>query len=1209
MPTSQVLDIYRCPLEGTTLIEASAGTGKTWAICGLVLRLLVEKELTIDQVLVVTFTNAATAELRSRVRLRLLEVLTWLENEDQDQAETGDPFVPQYIRFLEQEQNIPRANVRTRIRAALASFDEASIFTIHSFCQRALGENPFASGQAFNLELGDSRDLIQEVVADFWRIHIAHGTLSPTFINWLIHQGLTPEQLLKLLEQALKTPLAITLWPEHLDQLAEPDDSTLEKTYQEATRCWKSSREKIATCLHHKLADLKYLKAEDIDTGSREWDTYFSANAPLQSIGEKALNFRQSVLTDKKTKAGKTPPTHAFFNYAEALCSTRNQLENQLQDHRLLLFKNFLDWAPHAVTKLKQTRHRVDFNDLLANLHRVLTGPKGPDLAANLRQRYPAALIDEFQDTDPLQFAIFDNLYGEGNSPVFLVGDPKQAIYSFRQADLHTYLAARKKAHTHYHLDANQRSSEGVIAGINTLFSTNPRAFMLEGLDFLPTHRGAKPLEDFQDTSAINSAPFHLWQLSSHEEEMLSRAEAFERSALACAEEIARLLYASAQGEIRLGNASLHPGRIAILVRTHKQGRLMKIALAQVGLKAAELAQANVFHTPEAEDLERLLLALQEPGHGGLLRGALATPMLGLNASEILKLQQNDKDLEHWISLFSLTQRNWQNQGIAPCLGMLGETQGIPARLLALQDGERRLTNHLHLIELLHQAERNFPQPARLLQWFCQQRQKPDADETAQLRLESDQDLINIVTIHKAKGLEYDIVFCPFLWEGGIYPNNRGLPGNVYHDANGQLVLDYRGSDEGKSTARLEHAAELLRLYYVALTRPVHRCYLICGPYGKNTASGKFSVTESSKSMLNWLMAGSGMAPEQWLSAEGKTLPSLEDITNLWQQLAHKLCTTLQPLPEPGHFKLPPSTEEPHYQAQKTRRTLYSQWRIDSFTGLIRGIDSHDGSDRDLLTSNKAVTTPPASVAEQDFLLFPRGTEAGNCIHHLFENIDFTQSQTWPQTITSTLNIHFPDTPEQTRPYQAMLTNMLQNVLSTPLPSASETPIYLNQLTNKQKLVEMEFHLPAGQLQSEALTTLLQQHGEDIPPLGFQTLRGYLKGFIDLIFIHEDRYYVLDWKSNHLGWEAQHYKQSALEDTMFEHAYRLQAQLYLLALHRFLAYRLPDYRPEQHLGGAHYLFIRGVRPDWQTEGQQTGICYLPPKPELIQALDHLLTPS
>lgn len=1209
MTASQALDIYRCPLEGITLIEASAGTGKTWAICGLVLRLLVEKEFSIDQILVVTFTNAATAELRSRVRARLLEVLTWLENEDQHQPETGDPFVPQYIRFLEQEHNIPPSSVRTRIRAALASFDEASIFTIHSFCQRALGENPFASGQAFNLELGDSRNLIQEVVADFWRIHIAHGKLSPTFINWLIHQGLTPEQLLKLLEQALKTPLATTLWPEHLDQLTEPDGSTLEKAYQEAARHWKKSREEISTCLHHKLADLKYLKAEDIEAGCREWDTYFSANSPLHPIGEKALNFCQSTLTDKKTRAGKTPPTHSFFEYAEALCSTRSGLENQLHAHRLLLFKNFLAWAPPAVTQLKQARHRVDFNDLLANLHRVLSGPRGPDLAANLRQRFPAALIDEFQDTDPLQFAIFDTLYGEGNAPVFLVGDPKQAIYSFRQADLHTYLAARKKAHTHYHLDANQRSSEGVIVGINSLFSTNPHAFMLEGLDFLPTHRGAKPLEDFQDTSALNSAPFHLWQLPCHEEEMLTRAEAFQRSAQACAEEIARLLHASSQGEIRLGGMPLHPGRIAILVRTHKQGHLMKTALTQAGLKAAELAQANVFHTQEAEDLERLLLALQEPGHGGLLRGALATPMLGLDASAILKLQHSDQDLDPWIRHFSLAQRNWQNQGIAPCLGMLGETLGIPARLLALPDGERRLTNHLHLVELLHQAERNFPQPARLLHWFSQQRQEPDADEAAQLRLESDQDLINIVTIHKAKGLEYDIVFCPFLWEGGIYPNNRGLPGNVYHDATGQLVLDYRGSDEGKAAARLEHAAELLRLYYVALTRPVHRCYLICGPYGKAISGGKLSVTESSKSMLNWLMAGSGMTPEQWLSAEGKTLPGQEEITQHWQQLAHKLETSLYPLPEPGHFKLPPPADNPHYHAKKIHRTLHPQWRIDSFTSLVRGMDSHDGSDRDMLTGNQTPPPPPAPLAKQDFLFFPRGTEAGNCIHHLFEDIDFTQSQNWPQAIASTLSIHFPGPQEQTGPYQAMLSGMLQNVLNTPLPSASETPIYLNTLTQKHKWVEMEFHLPAKQLSPETLTTLLLQHGEDIPPLGFQTLRGYLKGFIDLIFAHEDRYYVLDWKSNHLGWEAQHYQQDALADAMFEHAYRLQAQLYQLALHRFLTWRLPGYQPERHLGGAHYLFIRGMRPDWQTENQQTGICYLPPKLELIRALDQLLSPS
>lgn len=1219
MPTSQPLDVYRCPLEGVALIEASAGTGKTWAICGLVLRLLVEQERSIDQVLVVTFTNAATAELRERVRERLVEVLAWLEGE----SEARDPFIPNFVASLEQGKGIERPAIRARLKAALTAFDEASIFTIHGFCQRALGDSPFAAGQPFALELGDGSDLIREVVADFWRLHIAHGDLSPAFIAWLTGRGFNPGQLESLLSRALKKPLATPLWPDGLESLAPPATAKLEQAYQEAARCWQAYHAEVIAHLQGRLADLKYFSAADLDSGAREWEACFAAAQPLAPLGEKAVNFRQSVLTGKKTRAGKAPPSHLFFELADLYCSARDDLDALLENHRLALYQRFLAWAPAAVAERKRARHRVDFDDLLLNLHRGLSGPRGEALAASLRQRYPVALIDEFQDTDPLQFAIFQAIYGSGEQPVFMVGDPKQAIYSFRQADLHTYLAAREKASAHYHLDANQRSTEGVIAGINGLFEANPRAFMLGKLDFLPTRRGEKPLKPFTDTSGLERSPFHFWQLPGDDESLLSKAEALQQAAAASAEEIARLLGAARQGQVSLGDQPLSPGRVAVLVRTHKQGRLMKGALARVGLRAAEMAQDNVFASSEAEDLERLLLALLEPARTGLLKAALATPLVGLDAAAIAVLGDDDAALGEWIARFSRWHQRWQARGIAVALGELGEGLNVSARLLGMADGERRLTNHLHLTELLHQAEAELAQPGRLLHWFAAQRRDPGADEAAQLRLESDQDLVSIVTIHKAKGLEYDLVFCPFLWEGGVNPKGDGLPGQAYHDQDDRLVLDYRpeGAELGKAAAKLEQAAELLRLYYVALTRPVQRCYLVWGPYGKATRSG-MSRTESSRSLLNWLVAGQDMSPEAWLTVEGKKLPDAAALNEAWQRLILSLEACSEPLPESGLHALAPLAASDSYRAREARRYLRPNWRIDSFSGLLRGasLPGHDGSDHDGLVPLVAGGEQPASAASvdaTDFLHFPRGARAGDCVHHLFEHADFSLPDTWEPAIAAALGHHPPGDPALRPEQGAMLGQLLQDVLHTPLAlPGSSTPLQLASLGWARRKVEMEFHLPMGRLDPQVLQPLLEAHGEAVPRLGFPTLQGFLKGYIDLVFAHEGRYYVLDWKSNHLGWSPEDYGPAAMDKAMLEHGYRLQASLYLLALHRFLAFRLPDYDPARHLGGACYLFVRGVRPGWQLgeqqeelqSRQQAGVCLLPPKPELILALEGLLGP-
>jgi exodeoxyribonuclease V beta subunit len=434
------LDVIACPLAGVNLIEASAGTGKTWTICGLYLRLLLERQFTVQQILVVTFTNAATAELRERIRTRLLELLGFLHDSPLANA---DPFIRTLSDDLLQRLGMSKRDVTARLELALSSFDEAAIFTIHGFCQRALADNPFAAGLPMRTELVESdRDLLMEVVHDFWRRHVAHESVTPEFARYIQAMGDSPEKYAELLKRHLAKPLARHLWPAALHD-PPMSASMLHQPYQAARTLWLTHKAHITTlltaALNSRSLHAATYKPASLLAAAAHWDDLCRDDDPLANIGEKARLFRDSVLADK-TNNNRPTPSHAFFAHAEAYLSLREQLEQSLFLSRCRLLERLFAEGSVQLQTLKRSRQVVAFNDMLANVHERLQHPDYPWLATSIRTRFPAALIDEFQDTDPLQLAIFRKIYDTDDSLVFLVGDPKQAIYSFRHADLHSYL-------------------------------------------------------------------------------------------------------------------------------------------------------------------------------------------------------------------------------------------------------------------------------------------------------------------------------------------------------------------------------------------------------------------------------------------------------------------------------------------------------------------------------------------------------------------------------------------------------------------------------------------------------------------------------------------------------------------------------------------------------------------------------------------------
>ncbi|CAN7263952.1 exodeoxyribonuclease V subunit beta [Caballeronia sp. LjRoot34] len=1214
------LDVFECSLDGVSQIEASAGTGKTWNICALYVRLLLEKKLAADAILVVTFTKAATAELHERIRSRLVQIAHAME--------TGDTADDAFLERLFETtlERVDPDEALKRIRIALHTFDQAAIHTIHAFCQRALQEAPFAATMPFAFELeADDSALRFEMAADFWRERVEPAAArDSSFAAWLVSKRAGPASLDAQLSRRLKKPLATLRWGE--SELAHREDA--QALFDTACAVWHAERDTIVQLLIDAEAKLSKTthKRTLIDAAIAAWSDYFADNDCHAAPPKEALKLTASALK-KGTKVKNEPPSHVFFDHAETLAAAAAAAEAAQRAAWLGIVREWLDYAPLELAVRKRTRRVVSFDDLLSNLYQALDA--NPWLADALRARYPAALIDEFQDTDPLQFAIFNSIFAP-QGPLFLVGDPKQAIYSFRAADLHTYLTARKRASARYTLAVNQRSTAPIIDACNRIFSANPAAFILDGLTYQPVRAGTRERKPFNDNTASaaysDTADFCVWMLPQGDS-ALSKTNANRQAAEACAAEIVRLLRGAQNGEVTIGDKPLSPGQIAVLVQTHRQGSLVKRVLASWGVGSVELAQASVFGTFDAEQIERLLAAIDTPGDLRRLRAALATDWLGLDAAALWSMEHSEAveesaatDAMSWVERFSRYRMLWHERGFAVMWRTLARELLIAQRLVVGPDGERRLTNVNHLAELIQARGAVQPGIAPTLRWLAAQRAEQGGGEDAQLRLESDRNLVQIVTVHKSKGLEYAVVFCPFLNDGALRdPPSTGLPdAREYHD-DGAAILHYGYTDEegerASGLATREQAAERARLVYVALTRAVYRCYLVGGVY----LIGK-SAKESRRSVLNWLVAGAGREFSDWLAEP----PEEDDVIGSWQALATG-SISVEPLPvidvrEPLVVKRDAGFTP---QPRTSRRVLRDSWRTASFSSMIAAgareesnqaqptdeRPDHDGRIDAIaaLTLATPIETPlpPIQLDTDDILLFPRGPSAGECLHRMYELADFTDLATWPEAIERALHEH-PIPVSASDSLASNLPEMMARLLADTVATELVPGMRLDTIATKRRMNELEFLFPAESLDFTALRRVLVAHGFPDVALEAGTLRGFVKGFIDLIVEHEGRFWIVDWKSNHLGLTPADYDEQSLDAAMASHAYHLQALFYTVALHRYLHLRLRDYAFERHIGGYLYLFVRGVRPDWRDGDKPAGVHVGKPSLELIEAIDRLM---
>ena len=924
------------PLDGahTTFIEASAGTGKTHALTTIAARLVVEEGWPIDRILVVTFTRAAAAELRERIRRIIAASLAAVKariaeagsgdpgagkrgaaglrpargSEGSGTGEPepavlpaapgtpadpvrgtlpgegrGDPQARELLRRWEHGAGDGLARAARRLEAAVRDIDRVNVYTIHGFCQRVLSDLAFESGFPFGFEVsGGDGERVDRAVRDAWRRRLY--PVSLLLMRHAVGKGFLPRELGGWVSAGrAKTGLRV-LGGEPLAEPIEVREAAWRDVFETVRTEWERHGDTFrAEVLGGGWLKRQSYRRDRICGELAGIEALFAASEPRLPGEGMAGRYGREQLS-RACKKDSALPENPLFDGFDRLEQASRELRSAYDQWLRWTRREILAEVRESLRRRIRDDRVLGYDDLLIALEDALESADGARLAQRIRREFSCALIDEYQDSDPVQSGIFDRIYGEARAepaglpaqdpadggdsgtghgipssdpaqvrsgPLVVVGDPKQSIYRFRGADVFAYFATRRAAHERLSLERNWRSVPGLVEAVNAVFSASA-PFVVPEIEYRPAasaRPGGNPLRIAPDA---RGEPLQLWLLPRLQEGCPhTKTSVNPIVSDAVAREIGRLLALAAHGEATVGDRPLTGADVAVLVRTREQGRRVADALRARGVRCVEIDDGSVFDTREAEQIERFLWALAEPGREARVRGALAGDLFGLDTRALFALQEHQEVRNGWAERLAEWRADWEARGIGPLLHRMLEGEGGAERLLARRGGARRLTNFRHLADLLQEAQtRRQLAPPELTAWLNRRRNdSARPDDSVQLRLESDEQLVKVLTVHGAKGLEFPVVFCPFAWDARRGPRGRPGAGDeeaAYHLGERQgyrEVLDLRPDGQARDLARREEFSESVRLLYVALTRAKYRCVVAWG-----------QVRDAGYSPLAWLL-------------------------------------------------------------------------------------------------------------------------------------------------------------------------------------------------------------------------------------------------------------------------------------------------------------------------------------------------------------------
>lgn len=1135
------------PLSGTNLIEASAGTGKTYAISLIFLRLIVENNFRIEDILVVTFTIPATMELRLRIRDRLRDAISAV-----DGREISDGTVMDLMSGYKNN-----SVMKQRISAALKSFDQASVYTIHSFCQQMLVDNAFESGSLFSSEIVNDDTLIDRGVKDLCRLILYKS--GPALVSYFMDNCSTGELLALYKKRPLSPDLRI-----------EPEDSgadieTLDicynavcELYYELSDIWRAESDNVSRIFRESEALKRNIYKEDsMDSLIEQMDQYISGENPF-AFFDKFMNYTADKIANS-LKKGCEPPESEVFNICQKLNTAYEKYNAAGESLLISIKKRLFDVIDELVLNSKNRNSRRTFDDLIRDAYRGLGGKAGKFLEDKVRARYRAALIDEFQDTDSLQFEIFNRLFNNDRTILFLIGDPKQAIYRFRGADIFSYMKASELVQNRYTLARNWRSRAELIESVNEVFGRSSNPFIFERIRFYPVSPGEVSQGDILTVNGKPLPAFDIW-LADDEDES-PEVMLLEK----LASEISLLINRDEDNPYRLGDRGITPGDIAVLVRTRKQGISVRDSLARYSIPSVSRGMDNVFNTDEARSLYYIVSAISDPSNYRLVKSAVSTPVMGGTAGMLFSINSSADDgkekLDGITSRFYVYRDTWATGGFLKMITGFLEKESVPARLFALKGGDRMVTNVNHIAEILHSAEhQNGFTPMELVAWFGNTlASPPDIDEYS-MRLERDDNAVNIITMHACKGLEFPVVYSPFLSHSGDNRDNY----LIFHDPSDNnrtvMYLDKNIPDDIKKIRDDEDLAENVRLLYVALTRAKSSCRVMLAPNRNFSRSAAFYI----------LVKSSGY--ESLKYTRGVLVSS---INALVENSGGRISFSQGGVPA-GKMYIAEKHSADEMGSRKFTGTVKEGWKTHSYSAIALHSSAPVKPEEKDFQSEYHVK----AVYGDGISAFPSGAKAGLCIHEIFEKTDFTlKDRDRVRGICREIleKYRFDVSSDE------ILTDMFFDVVSSVIDGSSG--LRLSGIDESSRLSELEFNFPVKYFDSGVFREIFSGPSPYCDRI-YQRLAGnhsepggMMKGFIDLVFVHNGKYYIADWKSNHLGVTHADYSGERILEEMEKHNYFLQYYLYTVALDRYLEQRLGgSYSYEEHFGGVYYFFIRGMNP-------------------------------
>ncbi|MDY7025955.1 MAG: exodeoxyribonuclease V subunit beta [Pseudomonadota bacterium] len=1266
--SSRTLNPLTLPLTGKLLIEASAGTGKTYSITSIILRVLVDHLLPdtltesapassayqLKDILVVTFTKDATAELKERIQLRINQAV-----DDFESGRSEDAYIASLLEHLAAK----RKEATKAFKLAQQSIHEASIFTIHAFCLQLIKEFSLETGEWFKTQLNkDEVQLNQRFAQDFWRQHVyeADAWQASLYQDSSLF-GQSPNNVEKQLKN-WKSRAEFQL----ADQTDQPFEAWLDQlraTEQAFTELWHKQQDELA----------EYL-ASSTEIGH---STYKKGNNArfIQSVNDaitsgQSLTNVESLKYFTKTKlmdSSKTPhfeqlslstPTKQIFVLGDRLFEEKNALYVAYYAHQIKSYRAQL-------TQLYEQDQQLTFNTVIQQTEQALRHVHTNSATQQrLAQRFRLGLIDEFQDTDQRQYQIFSQLFSGENQGLMMIGDPKQAIYTFRGGDLETYLMARSQADQCFTLATNWRSSPELIAAYNALYTAADQPFLSDQIEYEIVSASPEPKPvlhvDKQPLQALTTFDASSMTASSDgrtvtKEAMISRLAAHVAHTLRHYLNAGELI--DAQGKA----TKLELNDIAILVRNATEATAIKEALDEQQLRYSYFSdKTKIFKTSAADSLRFLLNAIEQPRAIKPLKTVLATELFGWSLDRIRELENESNTLATLQVALIKAKKRLQTHGLFEALHQLYHDLELLAQLLSDKSKRQFLANLLQLTQHLHER---FPSETRVNVFYTYLRDQHQNDDPAQeddddirLQIEDTQKRISIYTLHKSKGLQFKLVFMPFiglklsaprslLWfyhqqtpEKDNTQKRKRLIAKLAKGKEIETKATKTTTDPGKLLSDHEHQQEAARLLYVGLTRAIAHCFLYLpssddlkpSPLGHLLCS-KDDDSNCLEQALSKLQALAYSQVETLVTDDDAIAPNSFEHTSNWHD-AHSTA----------------NKQVPQLEALNFTRSLKQPAQITSYTALTRHHDhvTTDSSSLDPTSydnkhklehidepelSNEAkqpanttglVSAPstPTTLdlfSEQSRFEFPAGAQAGLFLHQWLETLvensklwqlaqlqDIT-SHDWRSPIASMLSQY-----TIAESFADCLPNWLNDILQADLSADQGTTamssLQLGQLTPSQCLPEMNFLLALRPITQAKLNQLLRK--SPIAPsdgeLNFADVEGFLTGAIDLTFEHQGRFFIMDYKSNHLGHSATQYASSVLLRAMQEHRYDVQLLIYTLAMHLHLQQCLPDYDYEQHMGGAYYVFLRGMQAN-----QQSGVFFHRPDRQLIEALSKLISPN